>query len=339
MKKFDVRYALWAVVLAAVVAAPLFAGFSRWGWEAAQVAGLWAAVACAVLCGASIRPRQATPPRLLTLRVHTLLGWGALLGVAAHIAGVLLADRTVLEYFRASMPWYELAGIIASLLLLAVTVTAVTGARRGLWKSHRGFQATHVILSCLLLLTLTVHVVTTDRYAGGGVRRVLFFAASLGAVLLLLRARALKATTGEPAVLEPAGRWHRHLVFGRNSRGVAVAVMVTVLLSMGLLVGGARGALREPVIARTEPLVFDFPHGKHVQVNCLTCHHNFADGTGMENCVLCHKSERTDLKQGVQARFHGFCLECHRRPQSSLHGRGPVSQCQACHHTPDAAHP
>ena len=330
MREFDKRFALWAVLLVLLLGMPVTAGFSHAGWESAQLAGWIGACACILLCGAVVRPRAGTPSKLLALRWHSFIGWGTLVAVAVHVGGLVLADRTVLEYLRLSMPLFQWAGVAACILLLAITMTAIGGARRALWKSHRGFQAVHIVSSCALLVALAVHIVTTDRYAGGGLRRTVYLGAVAGALLMLLRPRFVPSL--QPSLSDGAASWRRLLVFGRNAPLIVAAIVSTLALSSVLWVSAARGALREPLVPRTESLALDFPHGKHVQVNCLTCHHNFADGTGMENCVLCHKSERADLKLGVQARFHGFCLECHRRPQTTLHGTGPISACKDCHH-------
>ena len=113
------------------------------------------------------------PPTLLSLRRHTLIGWLALLGAAIHVAGLVLVDRTVVEYLKPSAPLYQLAGIAAAAILLALVSSSTAGVRRRLWASHRGFQATHVILGSLLVASIAVHVVATARYAGGRGRRAL----------------------------------------------------------------------------------------------------------------------------------------------------------------------
>jgi hypothetical protein len=93
-------------------------------------------------------------------------------------------------------------------------------------------------------------------------------------------------------------------------------------------------ALREPLFRRANSIPLDFPHGKHGMVNCLICHHNYADGRGWGLCVQCHRSGRADLKEGAEARFHGFCFDCHRHPQATLKRHGPVAGCSACHQPP-----
>jgi hypothetical protein len=201
--------------------------------------------------------------------------------------------------------------------------------RRRLWKSHRGFQASHVILACLLAALVAVHVVVTARYLGGIGRRALYIAATIGALALLLRAR-------RPPQSARQAPPHPILVFGRHSALVVGAVAICAAALAALLPASVDASLREPPFGRASRLVLDFPHDKHGAVNCLTCHHNYADGTGASLCVECHRSQRTDLRAGAEARFHGFCLDCHRHPSASLeaHGHGPVSGCNVCHRAP-----
>jgi predicted CXXCH cytochrome family protein len=121
------------------------------------------------------------------------------------------------------------------------------------------------------------------------------------------------------------------LAFGRHSLLVLVLVLVTVLTIFAAATSRAALALREPLLARSEPLRLDFPHDKHHAVNCIQCHHNFADRSGTTACISCHRSNRTELRVGAEARFHDFCLNCHRDPPPSLREHGPVTGCDACH--------
>ncbi len=111
-----------------------------------------------------------------------------------------------------------------------------------------------------------------------------------------------------------------------------VALSAAALAS--LLPHAVDAALREPLMRRTGALPLDFPHDKHGMVNCLKCHHNYVDTPGGETCVSCHRSSRADLKEGAEARFHGFCFECHRHPAAVFKRHGPVSGCVACHEAP-----
>ncbi len=324
----DARYALWGAGLVALAAVPALAGYAGLVWELAQMAGLAGGLACIALCGLPVRPRDSSPPTLLSLRLHTLLGWGALGAVVVHVGGLVAADRTIVEYLKPTTPLYQLAGIAAACLLLIVVLGSIGSVRRRLWASHRSFQAVHVILACLLAAFVAVHVVVTARYLGGVGRRVWFVAVTIGAILMLLRSRRPSAAGHR------GSRPHRRLVFGRHSTLIVGVVAVSAAALAGLLPDAVGAALREPLMPRAGALALDFPHDKHGMVNCLKCHHNYVDTPGGDTCVSCHRSSRADLKEGAEARFHGFCFECHRHPPAAFKRHGPVSGCIACHQQP-----
>lgn len=318
--------------LLALLALPAVAGFIGPAWELSQWAGLAGAIACILLCGAPLRPRDAEPPTLLSLRLHTAIGWAALILTALHVGGLVLCDHVVVEYLKPSAPLYQIAGIAAAVLLVMLALLSHGPLRRRLWRSHRGFQASHVVLACALAALIAVHVVVTARYVGGVGRRVLYVAATIGALAMLLRARRpLQRSRQAPP--RPI------LVFGRHSTLIVGAVIACAAALAALLPASVDASLREPAFLRATRLTLDFPHDKHGGVNCLACHHNYADGTGAALCVECHRSQRADLRAGVLARFHGFCLDCHRHPSASLaaHGHGPVSGCKVCHRAPGSS--
>jgi len=331
--RIDARYRAWLAILLLLLVLPAFAGFAGIGWEASQMAGYIGALVCIALTGAPLRPRISQPSTLVSLRLHTLLGWIALISVAAHIGGLALADRAVVEYLKPTAPLYQLAGIAATALILFLVLTGLTSARRRLWRSHRGFQATHVVLAYLLAALIVVHVAVTARYLGGWGRRTLFSAATLGAVFMLLRARRPAPAAHPPsaAPLATPGAMRHPLVFGRHSTLIVAAAVACAAGIAALVPAKVDATLREPVVRRSGTIPLDFPHDKHGAVNCLTCHHNYADGRGMQACIECHRGPRADLVEGVEARFHGFCLDCHRHPGATLHKHGPVSGCAVCH--------
>ena len=327
----DRRYALWGVGVLLVAAMPVLGGWAGLGWELSQMAGLASGLACIALCGAPVRPRDSVPPTLLSLDLHQFIGWAALAAAILHVAGLVLVDHTVIEYLKPTTPLYQFSGIAAMLALLILALGSVAGVRRRLWASHRGFQATHVVLGCLAALLIAIHVVTTDRYVNGRGRRALFLAVAIGAMLMLLRGRRRSDDARRSAL-------RRQFVFGRHSAFVVAVVALTAVALAGLLPRAASSALREPLLLRANAIPLDFPHGKHGAINCLKCHHNYADGTGWDSCVRCHRSvTRTDLKAGVEARFHGFCFECHRNPEATLTRHGPVAGCATCHQAPSTA--
>lgn len=299
-------------------------------WEGAQALGLAAALACLLLLLLPVRPR-VPGSFTLSLARHGHLGWLASGCVVAHAVLAECADPVALEHLRVTTPLYEWAGIAALALLLFLCVPASAPLRRRLWSRHRSFQASHVIASALVLVLIAVHVLTTARYLHGPLARGLGVALSTAALLALLRARARRADA-PPRMTLPGV-----LVFGRHSRLVLAIVCLCVIGSAALLLPGARLRLRESLSARSERLVLDFPHDKHRDVNCIECHHNFTDGAGAQACVSCHRSGRTALVAGAEARFHEFCLGCHRDAPARFAHHGPVTGCRTCHAPPHAS--
>jgi DMSO/TMAO reductase YedYZ heme-binding membrane subunit len=325
LKLPDLRYRALAIGLALAAALPVFAGFTTLGWEFSEFLGFVGTIACLALCGCPVRPRASDPPALLSLRRHEMLGWIALGAAVLHVLLAVVSDHAVVEYLKSTAPLYQLTGITALIFLLALTVTSVADVRRRMWSSHRDFQATHIIFGCLLAVLLGAHVITTGRYTGGYGRRILYVAVAAGGIAILLRRRRSPGTaTHEPLVI-------RRLAFGRHSTLMVGVIAVTMLTLGSLIPGRALVALREPVLPRTQTLPLNFDHRKHTAINCLVCHHNYADGRGFDACIFCHRSARTDLKVGVEARFHDFCLNCHRHPGPTLQRHGPVSGCTICH--------
>jgi predicted CXXCH cytochrome family protein len=271
----------------------------------------------------AVRPRAGSGGAL-PLRAHELLGWLVLAAAVLHVGLLLGADHRAIEHVKLTAPRYEYAGIVALLTLLFLTVPATAACRRRLWPRHRDFQAAHVGAACLLVVTVAVHVLTTDRYVHGGAQRAAYLLLSGIVLLALLRGRAPRQSTQAPR--RPGG-----LVFGRHSRLVLAIVLGSLVALLALLRSGTALTLREPFARRSELLVLGFPHDKHRAINCVQCHHNFADRTGSDSCISCHRSGRAAIRVGAEARFHDFCLGCHRDPPANLTGHGPVTGCNTCH--------
>ena len=293
-------------------------------WEIAQALGLCAVAGSLSLCVLAVRPRAGTAGAF-PLRGHELLGWLTLGAAVLHVGLLLAADRRVLEHLKLTAPRYEYAGILALLSLLFLTVPAGAAVRWRLWPRHRDFQAAHVGAACLLVVTLAMHLLATGRYVHGRAHAVAYVLLSGGVLLALLRARAARQPAQAPS------RILSGLVFGRHSRLVLSIVLAALIALLALLRGGTALALREPFLRRAEPLPLSFPHDKHRAVNCLQCHHNFTDQTGTDSCISCHRSSRVAIRVGAEARFHDFCLGCHRDPPGYLAGHGPVTGCNTCH--------
>jgi predicted CXXCH cytochrome family protein len=294
------------------------------GWEIAQGLGLLAALCALLLCLRPIRPRLLRA-RTISLRRHEILGWLMLAAAVTHVAVALSVDRTSREHLRLTAPLYEWAGIGALLACLFLTVPSTAALRSRLWSRHRNFQALHVGVTCLLLALIAAHVVTTNRLVHGPLRIALYLGLSAAALLALFRARRNVAGT------QVQLGFTQRLVFGRHSRLLLVLAAVAMLGIVTLFSTGTVLALRAPLKARTTPLALSFPHEKHRAVNCLQCHHNFTDQTGADSCISCHRSNRAEIRVSAEARFHDFCLGCHRDPPAQFTHHGPVTGCDACH--------
>jgi predicted CXXCH cytochrome family protein len=240
--------------------------------------------------------------------------------------GLLLGvDHRVAEHVKPTAPRYEYAGILALFVMLFLTVPAGAAVRRRLWPRHRNFQALHVGAACLLVVALAVHVVATGRYVHGRTHVIVYTLLSGIVLLALLRGRTKHHVARQPS------RLFDGLVFGRHSRLVLAIVLGSLVALLALTRGGAALALREPFLRRSEPLVVVFPHDQHRSVNCIQCHHNFTDRSGEDSCISCHRSRRAAIRVSAEARFHDFCLGCHRDPPVYLSGHGPVTGCNTCH--------
>ena len=289
-------------------------------WEVAQGLGLCAIAGCLILCVLAIRPR-AGAINAFSLRGHEFLGWVVLTAAILHVGLLLAADHRLVEHLKPTAPRYECAGIVALLVLLFLTVPAGAAIRRRLWPRHRNFQAAHVSAACLLLVALAVHVVTTGRYIHGRERVIVYVALSCVALLALLR----------PGNRQLRPQLMSRFVFGRHSKVVLAIVVGSLFALLAMTRDGAALAMREPFMRRNDALLLAFPHDKHRLVNCIECHHNFADRSGADSCIGCHRSGRPDLLVGAEARFHDFCLGCHRDPPAHLRRHGPVTGCSTCH--------
>lgn len=330
MKLPDRRYLAWGAGFAVLATLPLVAGFTTFGWECAEIAGFAGLLACLALCACPVRPRESTPPTLLSLGRHELLGWMALGAAGLHIVWALLADHAVVAYLKVTSPLYQLAGIAAFILLAILVITSLPSSRRRLWRSHRNFQATHIVVGCILTVLLAVHVVTSGRYTGGLGRRLLYIIVAAGGLAMLLRRRRDTATMPREITVV------RRLAFGRHSTLIVGAIATAIFAISTLIAARTSLALREPLRDHGQTLPLNFDHGKHTAVNCLVCHHNFADGRGFDACIHCHRSTSANIKAGVEARFHSFCFNCHRNPEPEWQHHGPVSGCTSCHQPPTA---
>lgn len=296
-------------------------------WELAQALGLVAVVLCLALMLLPVRARTG-PARIIALRQHQWIGWASLALAVLHILLSIVADRVVIEHLRLTAPYYEWAGLLALLLLLLLCPLAVTSLRRRFWNNHRRFQAVHVAGAGVLVPALVAHTVTTGHFIGNRLIAPSFVVLGALATLALLRPR--RGAARPPGVLA-AGPAPGRLAFGRHSRRILFIAIACAAATSGLLSARASIILRGSLLPRSVPVAVEFPHEEHRAVECITCHHNFVDRTGSGSCFACHRSARSDLKVAAEARFHDFCLGCHRHPPRHFEHPGPVTGCTVCH--------
>lgn len=324
-RRLDGAFVVIGAALALFVVLPLLVRHAGLGWELGSYAGMLAALGAVALCAYPVRPREALPPAPLSIDLHRDVGFAVIGLSVVHAVVLLVVDPPVIEYLKPTAPVYQLLGLLALILFVTLGVTSTRGVRRDLWRSHRGFQAVHVVVSIIAVVMLAAHVIPSARYVRGHVAIGLYSAFTIGSLMLVLRAR--KGAKRSLAIRGVAGR----SAFGRHARMVAATVGMACLCTGSLLPERVGLAMREGVIARSSTLPLAFPHEKHNDVNCLVCHHDYADRTGFGTCIDCHRSRRADLKVGIEARFHSFCLDCHRDRNQPFARNGPVAGCRACH--------
>lgn len=300
-------------------------GAARMAWESAQVAGAIATVLALLLCCLPVRPRSGSI-RTLAPATHERLGILACLGLLLHVPLLIASDPLVLEHLRPSLPLYELAGVLAAVLLLLLGLPAQARLRNWLWPRHRAFQAWHLASACLLPPLLAAHVVGTGRYVHGPYAAALAVAAAAAGFASLLRARAAAGL----ARAWPFGRM-ADMAHGPSSRLVLGLSAAGLALLLALPWRPTATLLRESPVPRVAALAVDFPHGKHATIACVACHHEFVRPSGTGTCYGCHRSDRPDLPRGAEALFHAFCLGCHRDPPAAGARHGPVTGCLSCH--------
>jgi Class III cytochrome C family len=308
-------------------------------WDIGMGTGYVALVLATTLYMYPLRGDGLPHRRLFTLSQHRRIGWIALTLGALHAAILLLAQPLVGHYLLPSAPLYMLLGLTA-LIALAVLVATGLAARSTLRKTlapgtspprpsqphaPRASVSTHAILAALLPALIAAHLVGSAQLIDGRTK------ASTACLLLAL-----------PLLWAAYRGTHRHRVPEAGPRVFPTtrtplrllttvipccAAAVTLLL---LPIPAATPRLLQPA-TRPSTLPVHFPHEKHTTVNCVICHHNFIDKTGIGSCLDCHRSPRPDLTQSPEATFHTFCRDCHTQLARTTSKHGPTRSCSTCH--------
>ena len=112
-----------------------------------------------------------------------------------------------------------------------------------------------------------------------------------------------------------------------------IASIIATAVVAGLIFGAHQ---RRETMLDTKPLLpLSFAHVDHRGVNCITCHHNFTDGTGQGLCIDCHKTD-PKIRPQIEPMFHTLCRDCHVEKHAQGKDAGPVRRCSDCHIQDDA---
>ncbi|MDP6375449.1 MAG: cytochrome c3 family protein [Pseudomonadales bacterium] len=101
-----------------------------------------------------------------------------------------------------------------------------------------------------------------------------------------------------------------------------IAALLALFATIAYLQDAHRSAA--PVLPVT------FAHLDHQQQQCIDCHHNFVDRTGIGLCIDCHKRDKT-VSHLMEAQFHELCQSCHIENYSQGKDHGPTRACENCH--------
>jgi predicted CXXCH cytochrome family protein len=335
-RSHPVRRVVTTVALtAALLLYPLPASGGVW-WDIGMAVGYAALVCAATLYLYPLRSGGLPHRRLFTLSQHRRIGWIAVSLGALHAVILLGAQPLVWQYLLPTAPVYMLLGLVA-LVALAVLVATGLSARTALRKTTArsappASVSSHAVLAALLLALIGAHLVGSaqllDNSAKALTACLLLAIPLVWAAYRALRHRVREAATPRTPTPRPPSRPSARLL----TTVLPSCAAVIALLLLPLPTASSRLLLKQPTPPRLLPV--SFPHEKHTSVNCVVCHHNFVDKTGIGSCLDCHRSNRADLTESAEATFHTFCRGCHTQlAEAPSTKHGPTRSCAACHIT------
>jgi hypothetical protein len=264
-------------------------------WDLGIASGFACAVLVVCLFVFPLRADGLPRNRLLASSQHRLLGWLTVATAAIHVLVLLVTQTLIGRYLLPSAPVFMWCGVLA--LVLAVILVKYAGR----W---------HTELAAAMALILWAHLIGSGQ-AVTGARRTLVVGLLLGLPIVWFAFRKRTAPSRQKAL--------------RYGTGIAALIVVPLLPAPT-----ASRLLLQPVLQPdVAPIIF--PHDNHTSVNCVVCHHNYVDHTGVVGCIDCHRSARTDLPQASEATFHTFCRDCHNRLANEGARHGPTRECGECH--------
>jgi hypothetical protein len=227
---------------------------------------------------------------------HRLAGSFAIVAVSLHVLAVAAFEPSFWRWLTRAIPIEIICGLAAALALLATLAVRRSSISPKALVLHR-------IAGFAVIIATSAHVALI---AGTGA--IIFGLVLAGTLLLVMGA------------LVPERR--------------KLIVMALPVILCGILLALAVGPIAQARLAslRSSPVDHaSFLHDDHTGFVCTTCHHNFTDRTGKENCITCHKKLSASETMRVDRLFHAFCSDCHRRESMAGRKSGPLDHCTACH--------
>lgn len=164
---------------------------------ALDLAGYGAALCLLHLFLFPLRKRLSMPGGPVALSLHHRISDCGLVLTVAHTAGYLVMQPLTLDYLLPTAPIYMLAGLLALILYVVLTVTSLHGPRRHLFASSRWFQAIHIILATILLVAVVLHLVGSGLFLNSLWKQATFGVfTSLAVIGVLRRTNIASRSTG-----------------------------------------------------------------------------------------------------------------------------------------------
>lgn len=149
-------------------------------WDIANLLGYLALGCCLLLFIYAGRPRPFPPfSGRFFANLHRDLGYSALILVIAHVGILLVSEPLLLEHLKPTAPFYMLAGLIASLILLFLVISSIPHWRRRIWPNYRRFKFLHAWLAVACVTLCCWHVLVSQFYLNTGIKLVVGSLATL----------------------------------------------------------------------------------------------------------------------------------------------------------------
>ena len=158
LKRVPASYSVIGVVVA-VVAITLVADYSLSAgryWDFGN--GLGFAALAGLICLGLITPKASS------LKVHLAIAYTTIVIVLLHALWFLLGDEIALQYILPGAPISMWAGILAFVLSIFLTVTALPSYRYRSHYNHRYFRHWHLWLSVLVMAATLYHIIGSGLY-------------------------------------------------------------------------------------------------------------------------------------------------------------------------------